>query len=272
MVEQEKKILSLKEIQILELEILREIVRVCKILNINYYLTYGTLKGAVTCKGFRPWDDDIDIIIPRSQYQIFLDNFNTLCKSDYQLLSYETRQDYYYSFAKVVHRRTRLREHKVLAIEDLGVYVDVFPLDGMPDNPLKIWWHINWLLFLVNLRYYSVRLYKKKYPGKFSIRIRTRLFRFLLEYIEKQRIRYNEKDSRYLASGINRKIGREVFADIVKVTFEGEEYNAPAGYHEYLKSLYGDYEKPIPPDKQRSNHNFTAWRFGDLNEKEGEES
>lgn len=117
------------ELKRIELDILKYIKTQCEKYNLRYYLAYGTLLGAVRHKGFIPWDDDIDIHMPREDYDKLIELEYNNPDSKYKLLSPKYNKDYYYSFAKMVDNETILEETGLKQIKELGVYVDIFPLD-----------------------------------------------------------------------------------------------------------------------------------------------
>ena len=116
----------------IEFGILKYVSQFCLENNIRYFLCGGTLLGAVRHKGFIPWDDDIDIYMPRPDYDRFIDLMSN-STSNYYVLS-SSQHDYYYNFAKVIDGRTSLNEIGYQPIRNLGIYIDIFPLEGMPTN------------------------------------------------------------------------------------------------------------------------------------------
>ncbi|MFK4567214.1 phosphorylcholine transferase LicD [Enterococcus sp. UD-01] len=126
------KELSINEIQETSVEILVYIDTICRKHNIEYSVFYGSLIGAERHQGYIPWDDDLDIVLTRPNYDRLI---NILAKeSTYLLLSLETRENYRYTFAKLVDRRTSVKTTQFYHSEDpeLGVFVDIFPIDGFP--------------------------------------------------------------------------------------------------------------------------------------------
>lgn len=128
------KELTIKEIQATSVEILMHIDTICRENDIEYSIFYGTLIGAQRHQGYIPWDDDLDIVLTRPNYDRLI---NLLTKDDtYLLLSLETRENYRYTYAKLVDSRTCVKTTQFYHSEDpeLGVFVDIFPIDGFPDD------------------------------------------------------------------------------------------------------------------------------------------
>ena len=126
--------IGLDEIKKIELDILIYIDSLCKQNHLRYFLCGGTLLGAIRHKGFIPWDDDIDISMPRPDYDKLISLIGS--NSSYMVLT-PANCDFYYNFAKVVDTRTTLCEIDNTPIKNMGVYIDIFPLEGMPDNDIE---------------------------------------------------------------------------------------------------------------------------------------
>lgn len=128
------KELSGEQLKEVELNILREIKYVCDKCNLKFFLCGGTLLGAIRHNGFIPWDDDIDIYMPREDYCKFMTLFNEHSCNEYKFLCMENSPVYCLPFGKVVCTKTSLFETQVQSTPGMGVYVDVFPLDGLGDS------------------------------------------------------------------------------------------------------------------------------------------
>ena len=122
----------LRKLQLTELEILREIKRVCLENGIHFFLCSGTFLGAVRHQGFIPWDDDLDIGMLREDYERFCRLAPEKLSPDFCLQNWHTDSAYALPFGKVRKRNTLLVERKSIQLEENGIYVDVFPFDFAP--------------------------------------------------------------------------------------------------------------------------------------------
>ena len=124
------RIITSEELRKIQLDLLQKTADFCESNGLRYFLCGGTLIGAVRHKGYIPWDDDIDIAMPRSDYEKFISIFNRP-QNYYQVMSFETNPDYAYAFAKVYDNRTILKELHYKGT--IGAYIDVFPADAVKD-------------------------------------------------------------------------------------------------------------------------------------------
>ena len=130
-----KEISSIDELKVIELDIMKKIHRFCVDNNIIYYLCYGTLIGAIRHKGFIPWDDDIDILMPRPDYERFLKLFPRVQKQlGLEVVNHKTKTYFGRPMSKVIDKRTDLFEPEFKGDDHIGVFVDVWPLDGAANS------------------------------------------------------------------------------------------------------------------------------------------
>ena len=264
-----------EELKKIQLEILKYIDKVCRSNNISYTIAYGTLIGAVRHKGYIPWDDDIDIILLREDYEKLLNIlYKENDKSNYQIMSLK-EEDYYYTFAKVCDKRTKLVERNWGEIQGLGVYVDIFPFDGWPEEGIEECfdeankirrniqdcmtniWYCHKKRYMRILKYilkYNKIKKKRKNGADFY---KKQLEDFIKNYDQ------NTKNVGLLTSGISHPVivPKKVFDEYIELEFENEKFMAVKDFDTLLKLEYGDYMK-LPPVEQRiSNHDFEAyWR------------
>ena len=264
-----KKTIDINEAKLIEIDILKYIKRQCEKNKLTYFLAYGTLLGAVRHKGFIPWDDDIDLLMPLNDYKKLIEIIKKDESSNYIVISpYEGYNNYL--FSKVCDKRTRLIEKGVIKVEELGVYVDLFPILSIPGDRAKLdffekkdrefvfsmrgghYMHHNILVKIIKFFVYLPAAIKAK---TINWRIRKDA---LLKEIEKE---YNSNEVGYTFFGMKEsgKYQKEVFEKGIHLEFENELYNVPIGYEQYLKTTYGDYMK-LPPENQRKpKHHFVAY-------------
>lgn len=260
-------ITDLDELKRIELGILRDVARFCEKHGIRYFLSGGTLLGAVRHKGFIPWDDDVDIAMLRPDYERFVREY----RSDrFALRSLET-SSYIAAFSKVIDTRTVVSEEDV-GIAGLGVWLDVFPLDGAPSKDYDPHRGLAWRLLRKSIRFRNLpfsspdRTLKQRIGIILSLPLRLLSNRFLVGRLRAIAIRHSVQDSPFIGCLVGpyscaRELQpRRVFeGEDALVSFEGETFRTMPGWRTYLISLYGDYMTPPPPEKRKSSHRFKAW-------------
>ena len=261
----------LRRLQLTEVEILKEVVRICKENKLQYFLIGGTLLGAIRHKVFIPWDDDLDIAMPRKDYEKLLKLCEKELDSKYYLHSYYSDREYWLPFAKIRKNGTVFEDEHITSINShKGIYIDVFPLDNanmqqslIQDIQAKIVKRISNLV--VQKRGLNVAE-----PGLVTKIILNMLKPIKLQSLTKFQTKvmsYNGgNDSEYhinLGSNYNyikQTIPKEKYYPPIKVEFEGEFYNAPNDWDYVLKRIYGDYMK-LPPEDKRVTHNPVRLKF-----------
>lgn len=262
------KEIGINELKKLQLDILIKIRNFCDSHGISYYLAYGTLLGAVRHKGYIPWDDDIDIMMPRNDYNRFLQEFNGQYK-DLVVHAPELDLSYYAPYANVMDNRTLLCEPH-LKHEGIGVKIDIFPIDNVPDeyilyqNVCRKSGKLNRIreAKVADLNYYNGLSWLKLF-------IKKVLF-FFISYpvIQKRIIELatncdpavgNYVDCIVFITIKNRRFPRTCVEGYELVNFENEKFKAPKDYDVCLKALFGDYMKMPPKEKRVAHHNFKAY-------------
>lgn len=267
------KQLDLKQIREKELELLQHFDFFCKENGIRYYLSNGTLLGAVKYNGFIPWDDDIDVVMLRRDYDTFISKYRD---SEYVLFEYSRNSNFRYPFAKLSDPDTLLLESDIDNAVPLGINIDIFPLDNIGSNYDKAKKYALYMhrlsMFLVfskrKIKYIpSLGIFKNLLHISFGLLSKCLKKDMYIRAIRKKAQKYaNDVDSRYVGSLCwsvykeKEALSLEIFDKTVDVSFEGKQYPAPGGYDIYLSSLYGDYRKDPQPEKQVSHHTFKVFQ------------
>lgn len=252
----------------------KELIHICDQYNLKYFCLGGTLIGAVRHQGLIPWDDDIDVAMPRDDYDRFLELYEA--DSQFSLITPELRSDYNLTFAKLYNNKTKLREKGTHCI--IGLYLDVFPLDGIGNNlDAQRESFIRYRDLAAKIRNTTLRGVDKIKDFIFGIRhngllvsipfiikssFSKRAYRkdLLLQY--KNFVYLHDFDSsEYIVNyggawGEKEIIPKYVFEEYILMDFENIQVRIPKYYDVYLKSLYGDYMRLPPEDKRISHHDF----------------
>lgn len=264
------KEMSLEEIKLTTIGVLNFVDKVCLENELRYFLCGGTLLGAVRHNGFIPWDDDIDIMMPRRDYDRLLEVWPD--NSYFAFRNYKNTPNFPYAYGKAFDTRTIKQEPLRKKCQLIGVDVDVFPIDNLPDD------HTKALKLFNDVSYYSSRLYKHIYGFHAGIRSLKSNFALLygrfLELLGAETInslivnisecaqRFSEVETDYCGItsishyGIKEMNPKTNYSTAVNVLFENQYYPAPVGFADYLKRLYGDNYMQLPPVESRQTHHI----------------
>ena len=268
--------IPLEEEKELQLEILNTIDDYCSNNDIKYFLLYGTLLGAVRHKGFIPWDDDIDIGMMRDDYNRFFESFNQYSRDNglkYEAVNIDNKSKYYLPIGKVIDKDTILFEH-VNVNCPLGVFIDVFPIDNLPDSREQCVKIVKRIGYIERLLGYKQAFWSDRYSlfkNIYHMIMKGILFpfsnNFLCKQINKMASCYGgskKENAGSIVLGVYGEKGiwkRKYFDDSAKLEFEGKLYSAPIGYDNLLHCIYGDYMTLPPKEKQINHHiNSAYWR------------
>lgn len=246
--------MDISEIQKKELKILLDVKNFCDKNDIDYFLMYGTLLGAVRHKGFIPWDDDIDICMTREDYMKFKKSYKS---ESFKIHDYDTVQEYPYILPKVVDDSVHYKEKSISHLDYYsGAFIDIFILDGISNNIIirKI------DTFLVYILYGIHRFYFTNQNRIFSkIKKVIPIFCILKSY-NNWYSKYNLSSSiycRFSQDVYNRHYMKTNLFNRLKVlSFEGHQVKVPFDYDEILSFWYGDYMKLPPIEEQIPHHNI----------------
>lgn len=270
---------TLKRLHELQLKIALEVKRVCEKNGLRCVLLYGTMLGAVRHKGFIPWDDDMDMGMLRADYDAFVEACARDLGAEFLLQTWDTDHRYPMPMGKLRLKDTHAQE--TFAPEGLenGIYVDLYPLDAVPEGA--------WARKVTGWQYRVLKrlLWLKKGYGRCirgeSARQRLRYdaaaaaARFLPYGWLKRRLdaamrKHNGHPARWYAAPGNepyarQAIKREWMEDLVPFAFEGEEFLGFRDADAYLRNVFGDYMTPPPPEK-RGGHELRDIDFGPYGE------
>ena len=253
-----------------EVKILDYFSDFCDKNNLDYYLAYGTLLGAIRHKGFIPWDDDIDVYMTGKDYYLLKNKIDNI-SDEYFYQSLETEKYYNLTFAKIRLNGTKAIEEKARyeKIENKGIYIDIFPLIPYPDSEKErklFWKKVNLLSLLIEADLVNMNKYKNY--GKVG-KILSRIFKvvprkirtFFARRLLKSLILYNGVYDNYVCIVDKKIFKKSFFNNSAKALFEGKKYKIPKEYDKYLEAIYGDYMQ-LPKIEDRKTHSFIEVDFG----------
>lgn len=268
----------LRMIQLVQLEMLIELDKICKANSIKYQLYSGTLLGAVRHKKFIPWDDDLDVCLLRKDYDrligILLEEFS----NKYFIQTHETDKNYIHAFARIRKNNTLMLQSYYKEIDmHHGIFIDIFPLDNIMPHTFKgkIQYHL-----IYGIR--KIKSYKVISNCRDSNKIYKTYLKLLLHYIlkpigiqyfnileEKVACMFRDRQTKYsthLSEAGKQfyhpyKMLNEYFYDTVLIEFEGQMFPAPKNYDEILTNIFGDYMSLPPPEQQKPHHGVTVVCF-----------
>ena len=258
--------LTLKEIQDGSLEVLKKLQEIFKQHNWRFYLVYGSLIGAIRHKGFIPWDDDIDIWVPRKDYEEFIDYYRTHIEEFdyYEVLHYSTNPKYPYVIARFSDSRYTI-DYNSIKDYGLGLFIDLYPLDEVNPSDYN---------FKKKLNHYKDNL------GKLTIISKNKFKQFIkqiykclfllftfnfkitnyIKRIDRLSQKYNGSNQEYVTVTcweFNKGpyLKKDIFDNETFTQFENVLVPIPNNYDKILRIMYGDY-MVLPPENERIGHHF----------------
>lgn len=254
---------TLRQLQLIQLEMLIEVDRICKKCDIHYNIIAGTLLGAVRHGGYIPWDDDADVAFLRSEYE----KFREACKTEldvtrFYFQDHRNTDGYRWGYGKLRRKETVfLREHQEHMPYEQGVFIDIFPLDGVPNNYIKRGWH-NFQCFCIRKILWSEvgkvadkNCWRRKWYNllsKIPVKLVFLYYQYLIQNGNKRR---TQMVRILLFPTPNNKYGlyRKWFEESINIEFEQYMLKGIQDYEEYLKFKFGDY-MVLPPKEQQKIH------------------
>lgn len=271
--------MSLEEVKAAALEMLVFVDGICNKNGLRYSIFYGTLLGAVRHGGFIPWDDDIDIVMPRKDYLKLIDILKN--DSTYLLASPYNRTPYRYTFSKIFNKKTIMKSKQKFSYEekDMGVFIDIFPLDGLPQDKVdqrKIGeeadnLRLNFMntLGMLYARSYSYhRSFIKllvKYPQHKKL-LKKGDYSYWREKYELECLKYTFEKSDHCGHLEYVKYDKAIYPtewfdyeNLTRVKFEGYDVMSIKNSKEFLTQYYGSYMELPPQEERLSNHLYRAY-------------
>lgn len=267
-----KQFLTLKDIQAEELEMFKYFIDFCEKYNITYYIAGGTMLGAIRHKGFIPWDDDIDVYVPRPDFEKLIDLHQAYNRdTDYELATYRLG-NLNRAYARVFNKNIHVEKTFQVSEFDNHLWMDIFPLDGLPSSKKE-----------QKKIYRKIKCYRKLLGWKTSRfgtgkTLMAKLLKPLLKVIllpvsiDSVIHRINAiatghpiEEADYVGEitlglhGIGEVNPKEGFLPTIDVEFEGLTVKGMKDYDRYLSGKYGDY-MVIPDRKYQEDHSIKVWR------------
>lgn len=263
-----KKRLSLNQIKKIELDILIYFDKYCCEHGLRYYLAGGTLLGAIRHRGFIPWDDDIDVCMPRADYEYLISNFDEY--KNFKLLTY-CSGTIDRPFLRLVNKDTIVEWSYFDNKLDNNIWIDIFPVDGLPNdyNEVKKIYKTcdvyRKVLVLTDVKLGEGKSIVKKY-AKYILKPLANIYgkHRCINNIEKIAAQYPYNESNYVGIvtwglyGAGERMPKSEFEKPIEVEFEGYKFPAFSCWDSYLKGLYGDYMQ-LPPVEKRKTHDMVAY-------------
>lgn len=235
-----------------QLQMLIEIDEFCRKHNIRYTLAYGTLIGAIRHKGFIPWDDDVDIMMPLPDMLRFKEIFKseTMCYCDV-----DSDKNYQFAFSRIAHKHTYSKEG--LIAKSYGICLDLYPVLGLPDTLEKVEAFFNEAKRELRRRMRIIRLRNElvKILPLTTIPCFNKAMKRYRDFL----FQYTYENTKYFftnGGGLHMRnvLDFDIFDEMTEVQFEGKAFMSIARYDEYLRHFYGDYMQLPPEEKRQPYH------------------
>lgn len=272
------KTVSQDEIRNVSLKIFNKVLQICNELDIDVWIMYGTLIGAVRHKGFIPWDDDFDLIMKRKDYDKFIEFCvkNKKALAPYYIDHFSVNPEYPFYIARICDPNYILKFDNMSYTS--GMFIDLYPFDGMGDD-LDYWrsskdggkykrkielikamiWEHNF-----NNPFIGSNLLKKTLRGVLGIYAKTKSNKYWMEKLDEIARTFSWDESKYVApvgwDNRVRGLKREWFEGTTWLQFEQIKVPVPIKYKEILTEIYGDYMKLPPKDKRVATHFYKAYK------------
>ncbi len=259
---------KMKKVWATQLDLIQVFDNICKLNNLQWYPMWGTLLGVIRHKGYIPWDDDVDIVMPRPDYDKFVEVCNNYISEPYYLQTTLTDSECFYMWVSLRNSNTTGNRKSCLSkSQNNGIGIDIMPLDGCQEQPL--------MYKITRMRVRIITVLANTFVNEFNTTSIARLLRRILRFIG-----FNYRKAYIKAEKINRKYkleaypkvafrahadpltkvitrdmwNKEDFAETIDMPFEYITIPVPVGYDRILKQIYGNYMDFPPVDKRQAKH------------------
>ena len=265
--------LSAAETQKVQLEILDELDRYCAQNGLRYFIIAGTLLGAVRHKGYIPWDDDIDVVMLRQDYDRLERDYTS---KDFYIASHKRLEKYALPFIKLCKQNTLIDEAALCTPEEMGINIDIFPVDAVPEDARlreKLFKKIRFFRRLLDVKDTPVaegRVWYKNMVLKIGqVLLSAFSANKIAGAMERTACKFACSDSQLCAEvvwgcGEREVVDASVFAHSTELAFEDKCYKGPVGWEAWLRKRYGEYMKLPPVEQQVTHHSFKTYIKKDI--------
>lgn len=256
----------MNDLQKTEFEILKQAIRICDDLNLRYYLVCGSALGAVKYQGFIPWDDDVDIGLPRRDYEIFCEKAQQMLPEHLFLQNWQTQKCFPAIFSKIRNSQTTYIEKSAAYLPiHHGVYIDIFPIDGYPDDPKRqkrVEQAKRWFMLLTRTCFDLERSWKEKLFAVTERMLHLHMHPdWFVRRFERIIATYPTERSALWCNYGNWQGKLEYapawhYGEGTWASFEGLRVRIPENYDAYLTQKYGSWRDDLPPEQQVGHHYY----------------
>lgn len=265
--------LNVDELKEYQLAILKQVDAWCKENHVQYFLAYGTLLGAVRHQGYIPWDDDIDLMMLRPDYEKMLREFNQNRTDTLQILHTSVDPSYPYEFAKVHDTATQMLEETGIPYK-IGINIDIFPMDAIQNGPEAVPAIVKKQKLTIRVLGWKIykyqpekhRLLKRIVSGAVHRAASVVSLHSLMERMDQSAQKWGDVGQANWVGCVCQRwftpgevLEAEWLHDAVMLPFEGTNFPVPVQYDRVLTSWFGDYMQFPPAEEQVTHHSFTAY-------------